>query len=327
MRGFEMFTIGDCQSILLKLANERCMELRTELNDATARQIEAEEMMKEEGDVFDGMMTEAEMTYLTSMEQVKSISKKLVAAERSFTLVRDRIESLVARYESLLIKIENESCAASSVITYESSYYSDAYSDHSMEEDREKKLWARRAQRAEVRAELTAREALLTKKGASHIHNIDKHNKDLEELQERLTQLQSEPSTALSRDKQHSVVLAKAIAAKQRFDVQNSSTENKSIATNQNKINDVKQRFRERMAAKIRRNDGEPSETGGYTPSQTRSDLQSSHLQQPTKEKTRSSRNHVSHEQQKLFRSAGEEMFQHLGFYERSLKAVEDSRR
>lgn len=139
MRGFEMFTIGDCQSILLKLTNERCIELRNELNEATACQIEAEELMREEADAGDGMMTEAEMTYLASMEEVKSISKMLVTAEKAFALVRDRIEKLVAKYEALLAKIDNESYATSSIITYESSYYSDAYSGYSEEENREKK--------------------------------------------------------------------------------------------------------------------------------------------------------------------------------------------
>jgi len=95
LKGVEMFTIGDCQSILLKLCNERCQELRDELNDATADQIEAEGLMKDEGETetFDGMMTEAEMTYLTSMEAVKSLSQKLVLAEKAFTLVEKGLKN------------------------------------------------------------------------------------------------------------------------------------------------------------------------------------------------------------------------------------------
>ena len=50
--------------------------------------------MKDEGDNADSMMTDAEMIYLTAMEDVKTISKQLVVAERSFHLVRDRIEKL-----------------------------------------------------------------------------------------------------------------------------------------------------------------------------------------------------------------------------------------
>ena len=130
LRGAELFTIGDCQSILLKLCNERCNELRSELNHATALQIEAEDAMKNEGETFVGMMTEAEMTYLASMEEVKTISRKLVLAEKAFALVKDRIEKLVAKYEALLIhfEAENDSVAPSSIFTYESSYVSDDYS-------------------------------------------------------------------------------------------------------------------------------------------------------------------------------------------------------
>ena len=53
--------------------------------------------MKEEPDPADGMMTDAEMTYLTTMEEVKDISHNLVIAEKAFTFVRDRIEKLVAK--------------------------------------------------------------------------------------------------------------------------------------------------------------------------------------------------------------------------------------
>ena len=96
------------------------------MNKATARQLEAEDDMKAEeaaGCGIDGMMTEAEMRYLTAMEVVKTVSHKLVLAEKAFTLVRDRIEKLVAKYEALLIKLDNdaESVAPSSVITDASS--------------------------------------------------------------------------------------------------------------------------------------------------------------------------------------------------------------
>ena len=65
--------------------------------------------------------------------------------------------------EALLVKIETESFAgASSVVTYESSYYSEQDSEYwDEEEEREAAMWARRAQRAEIKAELAAREALL----------------------------------------------------------------------------------------------------------------------------------------------------------------------
>ncbi|KAG7356662.1 hypothetical protein IV203_001348 [Nitzschia inconspicua] len=294
LKGVEMFTIGDCQSILLKLCNERCQELRADLNMATARQIEAEEIMKEdEGETFDGMMTEAEMTYLTSMEEVKSISHKLVLAEKAFTLVKDRIEKLVAKYEALLVRFENEtgSVAPSSVFTCESSCYTDDYSFATAEE-REKEALARRAQRAELRAELAAREALLAKQQAQQVRH--EKEKELKDLRSRLAELQSESSAAIT-EREHSVVLARAITANSRA---GGAHQNRVVSSGANrisrtKIDDVKQRFRNRSAAKV-----------GQTASQP-------------------SMSPVTGNVNSLHRTVGEEMFQHLDFYERSLKAVE----
>jgi hypothetical protein len=298
LKGAEMFTIGDCQSILLKLCNERCIELRKELNEATARQIEAEEAMNEEGETFDGVMTVAEMTYLTSMEKVKSISHKLVLAEKAFSLVKDRIEKLVAKYEALLVRFENEteSVAPSSVFTYESSCYSDDYSFASAEE-REKEALARRAQRAELRAELAAREALYAKQQAKQVR--EEKQKELNDLKHRLAELQSESSAAIT-EREHSVVLARAITANSRNGRLNQNRAS-AVAGGQisrSKIDDVKQRFRDRNAAKIQSS----VPTRGETPGQST----------PPKNNTSN-----------LYRTVGEEMFQHLDFYERSLKAVE----
>lgn len=118
------------------------------------------------------MMTEAEMTYLTSMEEVKTISKRLVVAEKAFLWVRDRVQKLVSKYESLLLKIENDSVlgAPSTVLTSGTSYYSDdANSQYSLDDDKEKVMLARLARRAELRAEVAAREAFLAKQEAQKI--------------------------------------------------------------------------------------------------------------------------------------------------------------
>ena len=272
-------------------------ELREELNDATARQITAEELMKEEADFADGMMTEAEMTYLTSMEEVKIISHKLVIAEKAFNFVRERIEKLVAQYESLLVKFDNEagSVAASSVLTYESSYVSD-YS-YSVEE-RERSILARRAQRAELRAELKAREAMLGSQGARTVRA--EKEKELEALQQRLCELQSESSAAIT-EREHSVVLARAITAKSR----NATSPQKGGRINESRISDIKQRFRDRSAAKHQN-------SRSSAPNQPPSNVYPS----------RGARQ-APREMSSMYKSVGEEMFQHLDFYERSLKAVE----
>lgn len=364
MRGFEMFTIGDCQSILLKLTNERCMQLREELNDATARQIEAEELMKEEADTgFDAifekdcMMTDAEMTYLAAMEEVKTVSKQLVIAERAFQLVRDRIEKLVAKYEALLVRIEAESeCGSASVGSFDDSdEYSDEYDCSSQydseEEDREKEMLARRAQRAELKAEVAAREAMLAKQEAEKIK--EEKQRELEILQQRLAELQSETRSMAERE--HSLKLATAFAPAGSASggsnvagprdggagpvgTAKSSLQGERI--DQNKIDGVKQKFRDRMAERMRR--GPPStrrhgfEGGGSSgaaltsPTGFDPSLGGGRMggAGPGGEGTSGAGTNgrpprdVPRSRQRL---TGEEMFQHLDFYERSLKAVENT--
>lgn len=262
-----------------------------------------------DGGGIDGMMTEAEMRYLTSMEEVKTFSHKLVLAEKAFTLVRDRIEKLVAKYEALLIKLDNdaESIAPSSVVTDASSYYSD-YTTGTQSDEKEREILARRAQRAELRAELAAREAMLTKQRAQEFHQ--EKEMEIQELRQKLNDLQSESSTAIA-ERDHSVVLARAIAASRRGPGSQLSSVKSTISTS--KIEDVKQRFRNRSAGRNSMNPPRPS------PGSNRGIKSSSSM-----------RRHYHHEpspreRNAMLRAVGEEMFQHLDFYERSLKAVESS--
>jgi len=299
LKGAEMFTIGDCQSILLKLSNERCQELRAELNEATATQIEAEGIMKEEGETFDGMMTEAEMTYLTSMEDVKEISQKLVLAEKSFALVKNRIEKLVAKYEALLVHFENEaeSVAPSSVFSYESSCYSEDFS-FAAAKQREDEVDARRAQRAELRAELVARESLLSNQKNRSFNRREKVE-EVNNLKARISDLQSEASTAFT-NRDRSVVLARTIT-------RNNSGEGGGQNYNRTKIDDIKQRFRNRSAAKFQFNSVKKSDDSPAN--------QTSLNRRPGEAVNKNVGN-------SFHRTVGEEMFQHLDFYERSLKSV-----
>lgn len=266
--------------------------------------------MKEEGDDGEGMMTEAEMIYLSSMEEVKTISRRLVVAEKAFSLVRDRIEKLVAKYEALLVKIENESYAPSSIVTCESSCYSDGDSYYSDEEDREKEMLARRAQRAELRAELAVREALLRRHEVKKVQ-IEKQ-REIAALHGKLAELQSESSHAIA-DREHSVILARAITAKGSADA--SSLQRRGNRINQTTIEGVKKRFRDRMAAKLRVSTGSESASSSYLPSP--SPLGS--LSRTPSPRTPLPVNHK-------YRLAGEEMFQALDFYERSLKAVDSAK-
>lgn len=295
MRGYEIFTISDCQSMLLKLCNERCLELKRELNNATTRLIDAEDMMREEGD-DDGMMTESEMRYLSSMEEVKTISHQLVLAEKSFTLVKDRIERLVAKFEALLVKLDNDtgSIAASSIVSYQSSYVS----DWTAAEEREREQLARRAQRAELKAEVAVRENLLARPEARAVRT--ERENELKNLKMRLAELQSETSAAIT-EREHSVVLARAITANKPSKAKNTSKISKS------KIDDVKQRFRNRSAAKLKTS---PSDVKSVSSAGARSVT----FQKRPKPVDKQRRN--------VYRAVGEEMYQQLDFYERSLQAV-----
>ena len=309
LHGFEMFTVGDCQSLLLKMTNERCMELREELNDATRRQLEAEDEMRAETGRVSYGMTQAELDYISSMEEVKIVSKKLVAAEKAFALVRDRIEKLISRYESLLVKIENDSFAgASSVVTQESSYVSSEY--WRTEEERERAAWARRARRAELRAEVAAREAMLAKQQARLIR--EEKERELEELKQKLLELQSE-SSQNAVEREHSVVLARNIASQRGGSFIGQSSRD----INRQNIEDVKQKFRERTALRDTHRMRSPVKD-------TSRDFIPSYGASPKPKPVTPSPQRI--QRNNILRLAGEEMYQHLDFYERSLKAVDESR-
>lgn len=308
------------QIVLYLLTFAHLQDLRKELNKATKRQIEAEDRLKEEGDADDGMMTDVEMDYLTSMEEVKTISRKLVAAEQSFHLVRDRIQKLITRYERILTKIESESLAgASSVLTMESSYFSER--DSGFWEDRERAIWARRAQRAEVKAEIAAREALLAKQEVQMVR--DEKQRELDILQQKLLELQSESSLS-GGTREHSAILARNYNGRRLDGASSAHEQNQSL--DKQKLDDVKKRFRDRMATRKQqpvpphqtmppavpnRNISHHMTPRNVTPSPKHTQVQASSRSPPA---TR-----------ELFRSAGEEMYQQLDFYERSLRAVADS--
>lgn len=244
------------------------------------------------------------MTYLSAMEKVKTISKKLVGAEKSFTLVRDRIEELVFRYQELLVKIENESSFAdgSSVVTFESSYFTEQDSEYWKEQERE--VWARRAKRAEIRAELAAREAQMAKHQARMIQ--EEKQRELELLKKKLFELQSESSTAIE-NRERSAAIAQHYAPDRSSD-----TAGRGGGIDKQKVDGVKQRFRERVAAR-------KAATNAQQPYESRSPYYPTPAHEPP-------HNSPTQHVRDVFRSAGEEMYQHLDFYERSLRAVEDSR-
>ena len=275
--------------------------------------------MKEEeseNNNVDGSLTEAEMTYLSALESVKTISKKLVAAEKSFALVRDRIRTLISRYETMLLKIDAGSYAgASSIISHESSYYSEHDHKQYMKEER---VWAKRAMRAEIRAEIAAREALLAKQQAAKLQA--EKMREIEELRKKLDELQSENSVASGYEREKNALTN---VMSQRYSNQSQSNQSGNIG--REKIDGVKQRFRDRMAEKKRL-------TTAANIGSSSSLISSVHGRAPlypsSSHPTNGTRRNVvppsaQHQaKRELLWSAGEEMFQQMVFYERSLEAV-----
>ena len=287
-----------------------------------ARQISAEEALSREGENFNGeeIMTEAETTYLEAMEEVKIISKNLVSAEQAFALVRDRIEKLISKYQTILLKIEKAGSfdGASSVYTYESSYYS-GYDGSEYWKEQEQ-IWAKRAKRAEIKAEIAAREAIMAKQEARMVK--EEKLREIEILQKKLDELQSVSSAATEEEKEKTALATKTMPLYQsNAPVTKENAPSLIQSTTQlskEKLDDVKQRFRDRMAAKKLQNQQPPSQqqpmvTAGRAPLY------------PSAQ--RSARRTIqSQAERELLMSAGEEMCQQMDFYERSLKAVDSAR-
>jgi hypothetical protein len=221
---------------------------------------------------------------------------------------------LISRYETMLLKIEAGSyTGASSIISYESSYYSEHDHKQYMKEER---VWAKRAMRAEVRAEIAAREALLAKQHAVKIQ--EEKMREIEELRKKLDELQSENSVASGNEREKNAFTN--IVSHQN---NNQSQSNQSGNISREKLDGVKQRFRDRMAEKKRQttaaNIGMSSSLVSSV--QGRAPLHPSSLHQsPRRNVVPPSAQHQA--KRELLWSAGEEMFQQMVFYERSLEAV-----
>ena len=149
----------------------------------------AEQMMKDEGG-HSSSMTDAELEYLSEMEEVKTLTSNLAKAEKAFDMVRSEIESLVQKYEIILEEINNENDSLSSFNSAAASDVGDEQSDSSGDSKYEKERLARRVQRAELKAEVSAREAQIAKveaeksKQEAELIQIQKNN-ELDELKVR----------------------------------------------------------------------------------------------------------------------------------------------
>jgi len=276
MRGFDMFTMGDCHSLLLKLSSERCSQIRAELDEATASQIEAEDIMNDE--MANDVMSEAEISYLEAMARVKALSRQLVVTEKAFFHVKTRIESLISKYQRLLTTMQydedDDSHSENSINSYSAS---DEESES--EYDSERDHLARRARRAELIAEVTTRQSILVKQEAERI--AAQKEQELEELQRKLAELETKSS--MEREELQRMLDVE----RQLSHVSNSLHDAKSsIIEDQSKLE-----AKERVKAMFRE----------------RSKSTSKKLSSASKSNNREEINE-------------QEMFQHVEFYERSLK-------
>ena len=129
------------------------------------------------------MRSHSDSQFLEASTEVKQLSRQLELAERAFHMVRGRIKKLVKRYETMLETIDIDQKSVTSTDPVESS---DASSNDSLD----RKELARRAQRAELKAEAAAKEALIARLEVEKTKMEAKENrrikqKELDELQVR----------------------------------------------------------------------------------------------------------------------------------------------
>jgi len=194
MSGFEMFTIGDCQSILLRLTSENCTQLRRELKVAMLHSIEAEELMQEEIDLDgdENIVLEAEQLFRDATIEVKRLSVKLVLADKAFALVRNRMEKLVETIESLLVQIEDEDDDGGESISSSVQSECDDFDEdnsYASQDSEDKEELVQRAKRAELSAEVAVRETLLAKQQAEQMQ-FDKQ-REIDELKNKLVEMET----------------------------------------------------------------------------------------------------------------------------------------
>ena len=139
------------------------------------RQIEAEELIQDEvevGDADEDLMTEAEDLYQAATSEVKTLSVKLVLADKAFGLVRNRMQNLVETIESLLVQYENDDDYAHGDSNTPSTVQSDEDGNGSVASQKshdDRRRLVERAKRAELSAEVAVREAMLAKQEAEKI--------------------------------------------------------------------------------------------------------------------------------------------------------------
>jgi len=300
LRGSAIFTVGDCQSMLLKLTYEHCENLRVDLKEASSRELVAEQMLKDEGG-HSSSMTDAELEYLEVMEEVKTLSTSLVKAEKAFDMVKKEITNLVQQYEEILEHIDNSSDESSSFDSAEERDIGDVESESSEDSRFQRERLARRVQKAELKAEVAAREAQLakvevekTRREAERIH-IQKEQ-ELNDLKGKLDDLEAK-----------SAIMASDFEAKLK---------------SHTLLTDITQKIKDNSLESAT-----SAESLLYAASTVGTDPDQNEVKARIKAKFRQRRSNLgksNQEGQNAETLSDQQVHQRLAFYERSLKAVNE---
>jgi len=304
VRGHNIFTLGDCHSLLLKLTNERCLQLHEELEAACERQLDAEQRMELESRSGDkASMTDVEMYYLASLQDVSEISNKLEQAEKAFSMVQDGIAKLIAKYEEHLAAM----------------YQNDSFDSNTSDEGDldEDEAWAARAEEAERKAKAAEREALKAKEEAERIRKLK--DNEVQSLKSRVEELERQTAAERERSqmllKQYELKIEN-LERQSAVGMDSRSMFHNSIHSSQGteKVELVKKKFRSRNFERMHRN--ALSERSNSLKMTGKVKQLSKQFERPS---AFSSFNGGGAGLNTLQMSE-EEMFQHLDFYERVAK-------
>lgn len=251
------------------------------------RQIQAEELMQAEIDLDgdENVVAEAEHLFRKATHEVKNLSMKLVLADKAFTLVRSRMEKLVKTIESLLAQ-----CMEDNTDSQEGSVPSifaegDGSYDNDNSRSRQEGDEKQKLQERAKRAELSTEVAVreaLLAKQEAEKVKAEKQQ-EIDVLKEKLAHMESKSIVLANSENQRLVAQGKSYLDKlDAKSIIESSFDREPEGARAAAKNRLKQKFRERQAAA-----------------------------KPVLEHRGNSSN-----------VNGEEFYQHLDFYSRSLKAV-----
>ena len=232
----------------------------------------------------ENVVAEAEYLFRKATYEVKNLSMKLVLADKAFTLVRSRMEKLVEKIESLLVQMEDDTGSREGSFPPSPSKDEGPSDDNTSHIRREDEEKQKLEERAK-RAELSTEVAVreaLLAKQEAEKVNAEKQH-EIDLLKEKLARMEESKSVVLANSENNRLVAHRSYLDKlDAKSIIESSFDREPEGARAAAKSRLKQKFRERQAAAKPRIDN------------------SKNVQQLN----------------------GEEFYQHLDFYSRSLKSV-----